>query len=115
MNIQSIKLDGKDFVILSREDYEDIIDIAEANAVMSRIRSGEEETVPSHVVDALIDGENPVRVWRKHRGMTARELAKQTDLSAAYISEIETGKKDGSISAIKKIASVLNVDLDDIV
>jgi transcriptional regulator with XRE-family HTH domain len=50
-----------------------------------------------------------------HRGLSARELAAATGLSAPYISEIEGGKKEGSISAMKKIADALNVDLDDLV
>ena len=115
MNIQTLTLDGKDFVILSREDYEDLVDVSEANKISERIRSGEEELVPSEIVNALIDGANPVRVWRNHRAITARELARRTELSAAYISEIETGKKDGSLSSMKKIATVLGVDLDDLV
>ena len=115
MNIQTLTLNGKDFVILSREDYEDLVDVGEATKISERIRSGEEELVPSEIVNALIDGANPVRVWRNHRGITARELARRTELSAAYISEIETGKKDGSISSMKKIATVLGVDLDDLV
>ena len=90
-------------------------DIAAASKVIADIKIGKDEWVPSDIVDALLDGENPIRVWRKHRDMTARNLAQKTQLSAAYISEIETGKKDGSISAMKRIANVLNVDLDDLV
>jgi predicted transcriptional regulator len=115
MNIQTLTLDGKEFVILSRKDYEDMVDIAEATKIKNRINSGEEELIPSEIVNALIAGESPLRVWRKHRSLTARDLANQTALSAAYISEIETGKKDGSISAMKKIAVVLDVDIDDLV
>ncbi len=90
-------------------------DIAAASKVIADIKVGKDEWVPSEIVDALLDGENPIRVWRKHRGLTARALAQKTDLSAAYISELETGKKDGSISAIKSIANVLEIDLDDLV
>ena len=44
--------------------------------------------------------------------MSARDLATATGLSAPHISEIESGKKEGSISATKKIAEALKVDLD---
>ncbi len=33
----------------------------------------------------------------------------------AYISQLETGKKEGSIETLKAIASALSVDLDDLV
>lgn len=118
MNVQPLTLDGKDFVVLSRADYESLLDthdIAAADKVLADVASGADEFVPAEVVNALIDGENPVRVWRSHRRLSARDLAERAGVSAAYISEIETGKKDGSISVMKKIAEVLDVDLDDLV
>jgi transcriptional regulator with XRE-family HTH domain len=71
--------------------------------------------VPAEIVRLLLAGENPVRVWRTHRGLSARKLATATGLSAPYISEIESGKKEGSVSVMKKLAVALNVDLDDLV
>lgn len=47
--------------------------------------------------------------------MSARDLAVAAGLSAPYISEIESGKEEGSISVMKKIAEALKVDLDDLV
>ncbi len=109
---------GETLVVLPVDEYEGLIDAADivsAGRVVADIAAGNDELVPSELVDALLDGQNPIRVWRKHRGLTARQLATQSKLSAAYISEIETGKKDGSIAAIKKIAAVLKLDLDDLV
>lgn len=109
---------GETLVILPLEEYQKLIDaadIASAHRVAADIAVGRDELVPADVVKSLLDGENPVRVWRTHRGLTARDLATQTDLSSSYISEIESGKKEGSISAMKKIAEVLHVDLDDLV
>ncbi len=34
---------------------------------------------------------------------------------ASFLSQLESEKKEGSVSALKKIAGVLRVDLDDIV
>jgi len=36
-------------------------------------------------------------------------------MSAPYISEIESGKKDGNITVIGKIAAPLKVNLDNLV
>jgi len=91
------------------------VDVAIFDSFHERLARGEEERIPSKIVDRLLVGENPVKVWRSHRGLTARELADKTGLSASYISEIERGRKDGSISAMKKIAGVLGLDLDEVV
>jgi DNA-binding XRE family transcriptional regulator len=109
---------GETLVILALEEYErlvDAADIAAATKVRADIAAGRDELVPADIAKRLLAGENPVRAWREHRGLSGRELAKKAELSAAYISEIETGKKDGSVAAMMLIARALNVDLDDIV
>ncbi len=109
---------GETLVILALAEYEkllDQVDIAKARKVTADIAEGRDELIPAEVVKRILDGENKVRVWRAHRGLSARDLAAATGLSAPYISEIEGGKKEGSISAMKKIADALRVNLDDLV
>jgi len=117
---------GETLVILPIDEYEALVDrsdIAGAEKVRADIAAGRDELVPAAgrdelvpaaVVDRILAGENPVRVWRSHRSMSARDLAAATGLSASYISEIEGGTKSGSLSAMKKIAEALRLDLDDI-
>jgi DNA-binding Xre family transcriptional regulator len=98
---------------MSEEDYLDLLDNAEAKDVKNRIENGE-ETWPHDVVRALISGTEPVRVFRQHRGMTMADLAEKTGLSQPYISEIETGKKQGSLKALHAICAALHISLDDL-
>lgn len=93
----------------------DQADIAAANRVKADIASGRDELVPSEIVNSLVSGENTVKVWRSYRGLSAKDLAAAADISAPYLSEIESGKKEGSLSVMKKIAEVLRVNLDDLV
>ena len=94
---------------------EDEEDIASANAVRERIARGEEELIPSAVVERLLDGTNPITVWREHRGMTISALADKGGLSQSYLSQIEAGKREGRIGVLSKLARALSVDLDDLV
>ena len=77
--------------------------------------SGAEELVPAHVVDAILSGDNPVRVWKEHRGLTSKDLAQKAGISAPYLSQIESGKREGRLDALRKIAEALGVGLDDLV
>jgi ribosome-binding protein aMBF1 (putative translation factor) len=109
---------GEKLVVLALAEYEKLVDqadIAKAGKVAADIAAGRDELVPAEIVKRILDGANKIRVWRTHRGLSARDLAAATGLSAPYISEIEGGKKEGSISAMKKIAEALKVDLDDLV
>lgn len=98
-----------------REALEDREDIEAVRAFERKLASGEEELIPAEFVNRILDGENKVRVLRSYRGLSSRDLAAASGLSAPYISEIENGKKEGSVSAMKRIAQALRFDLDDIV
>ncbi len=109
---------GETLVVLPLDEYEALVDqsdIAAADKVRANVESGRDELIPAEIANRIIGGENLVRIWRTYRRMSARDLASATGLSAPYISEIESGKKEGSLSAMKKISEALQVDLDDIV
>lgn len=73
------------------------------------------ERIPAAVVDRLAEGEAPVRVRREYRGLSLRGLAEKAGISAAMLSEIENGKKEGSVHSLAVLARALGVDLDDLV
>jgi DNA-binding Xre family transcriptional regulator len=108
-------------VLLRRADYEALVREAEdaADAVQvreaeARVAAGDDEYVPIELTRRLMAGEVPVRVWREHRGLSARALASRAGISAAYLSQIETGKKPGSFGAMAKVARALGVEMEDL-
>ena len=44
-----------------------------------------------------------------------KSLAEKAGIAPAYLSQIETGKRDGTVSTIKKLAEALGVMVDDLV
>ena len=78
------------------------------------LAAGEDELLPSEVVDLLLANVNAVKVWREYRDMSQATLADAAGLSQAYIAQIETGKREGRIEAYRAIASVLEVTIDDL-
>ncbi len=97
------------------EAAEDAADVAAYDEVKRKLAAGEDELIPDEVVGRLIAGENKVRVWREHRGMTAAALADAAGISTPYLSQIESGKRDGSIDVMKRISSALRMTVDDLV
>lgn len=112
--IQRVTLDGKNYVLLSEDDFEDLIDGLKAEAIMARIQAGE-ETWPAELVYELLETDSRIRTFRKYRGLTISELAEAAGISQPYLSEIENGKKTGAVDVLKRIATALKVDLDDLV
>lgn len=102
--------------VMASSEYEALMELVEdMEATAAYFATRDEESIPAEMVDALLDGENPVRVWRKHRGLTQQALATAAAKSKSYISEIEKGIKAPSVKTLKAIAKVLDCDLDDLV
>ena len=90
-------------------------DIQEANEICARIERGEEETIPASLMRALVNSERPLRLWREYRGLTLQALADRVGISKSYLSQIESGDRNGSVDVMKRLAVVLDVSLDDLV
>lgn len=98
-----------------QEALEDREDLAAIDEFQRKLAAGEEEFISSEMLDRLLAGESTIRVWREHRGMTAAALAEKADVSPAYLSELETKKKAGSIASLKRIADALRLTVDDLI
>lgn len=85
-----------------------LIPVHEFTAMQSAVTD-----LPDDILEQLSLGkDNPIKIIRKYRGMTQGDLAVAAGISRPYLTEIETGRKDGSIRAIKSIASALKVSLE---
>ena len=121
MNVQIIEKAGKpEWAVVPYETYQTLLtdaemlqDIQDYDAAKQAVAAGE-ELVPSEVTYAILDGRNPIKVWREYRGFTQQELAKRANISAAYLSQIETGKRKGTTAALSAIAAALDLTLDDV-
>ncbi len=114
-----IERDGKpEYAVIEYSEYERLMAVAEDAADVAALEALDadesEEYLPDEMVGRLVAGENPIRVWREHRGMTGRALADAVDVRQSYISQIETGKREGSIDLHRRIAAALGITLDDL-
>ena len=51
---------------------------------------------------------------RKARGLTLKQMARRTNLSVSLLSQIERAESSASISSLYKIASALDVRIQDL-
>ncbi len=92
-----------------REDLEDALDIETITNDPNR------RTIPAAVVDRLLDDEKPLKVWREHRGLSRAELAALTGLTPGHIGHLEIGRRHGTPDTLRRLATVLDVAVDDLV
>lgn len=120
--VQIIERDGKpEWAILPYEDYLHLIeqaelleDIRDFDTISAAIERGDEELIPADVVNAILDGQNPIKVWREYRSLTQQQLADAVQISKPYLSQIETGKRTGTTDVLAAIAKALDVSLEQI-
>jgi len=112
---------GEEMVVLPAADYARLMDalemaedVAAYDEFHRKLAAGEEELIPAEMVDRILAGENRVRVWREHRGMSVKALAEAAGVTPAYLSQVETGKRDGTVETYRKLATVLRVTLDEL-
>jgi DNA-binding XRE family transcriptional regulator len=126
MNLPKPISQDADTVTLRRADYEALIerleeaaDIAALDDLDARIAVGGEEALadylPADLVERLVAGESPIRIWREHRRLSISDLAQAVDLAPSYVSEIENGSNPGSLAATAKIARALRIPLENLV
>ena len=97
------------------EKAEMLEDIQDYDIVKAALERGDDELIPAEVVNAILDGENGIKVWREFRGVSQTELADQAGISVPYLSQLETNKRKGSLAVLSAIARVLKVSLETIV
>ena len=119
MKVQIIEKNGKpEWAVIPYREYRRLSEAAEmAEDVrdFDEAISRDEETVPHAVVQRLVMGEQPVKVWREYSGLTQAALARAARITPAYLSQIETGVREGSVRVLTALARTLQVDVEDLV
>jgi DNA-binding XRE family transcriptional regulator len=120
MTVQIVEIAGQKMAVLPVTDYERLVDIAEDRAdALAAIAAEErrvagEEYLPADMVDRLLAGESPLKVWRQYRGMTLAQLSATVGIGPSFLSDIENGNRRGKPGLWRKLAEALSVSADDI-
>ena len=101
-------------VLLSRDEYEDLLDARGHAAAMQAVASGAMEMLSEEDAAAYLAAKSPLAFWRRHRDVTQQALAKAIGVSQAYIAQIENGVREGSPAMLRDIARVLRVRMENL-
>lgn len=112
---------GDQMAVLPLEEYrhllrsaEELTDIRAYDRAVERLAKGHDEMIPSEFAHRILEGESAVRVWREYRKLSVKELARQANISASYLSQIEGGSRAGSLPTMKALAQALQLNLADL-
>ena len=81
-----LHIQGKPFVLVPLHEYRE----------MTQAPDTGDAVLPDTVLDALAaQQESPMRILRRHRGLTQQQLADAAGMSRPYLTEMEKGRKSG--------------------
>ena len=126
MSAIKIISETQDSVTISRADWRRLLaelEDAEDRAAVTARRTQEKlvgkdaarrDYLTADEARQLLDGINPLRLWREKRGLSQRSLAAEVKMSGSFLAELETGRKRGSRQTLRKLAAALQIDPDDL-
>jgi DNA-binding XRE family transcriptional regulator len=106
---------GEELVVMAREEFETLQDVAVAATRSRDLAEGREEMLTSEEVEALLKAPTPLGFWRKKRRLTQTALADDIGVSQNFLSDVERGKAIGDIVLYAKLARRLGVSIEDLV
>lgn len=121
MTAQFVEIAGEQMVLLTQGEFQRLKEFAEHYAdILAAVnaqkrREAGEEYIPADVVNELVSGENPLKVWRNYRGFTLQTLADRVGRTPSFISKLERGQNEGGVKLWQMLANVLEIDLDDLI
>jgi mRNA interferase RelE/StbE len=86
--------------VSAKQDLEDII-------TFDRAINDTGDSLPHQFMFRLIEGDNPLSVFRNWRGNNQSQLARISEVNRVQIADIESGRKTGSVKTLKKLAGAL--------
>jgi DNA-binding XRE family transcriptional regulator len=115
--IQFIERDGKrEYAIVPIDIFErmaEAIEDREDIALYDAAKAADDGTrIPAEVAHPILDGVHPIKAWREYRKVTQQALADQAGISKPFLSQIEGGKRAGSIKVLSALSRALNVPVD---
>ena len=115
--IQFIEKGGRrEWAVVPYAIFEKLVHDAEAAQDLTAYREAKAQDdgfrIPHDLLTRELAGESSVRLWREHRGLTQEALAEVAGISKPYLSQIESGKRRGSVAVLRALAQALEVPLD---
>ena len=116
MGLQRNDPEGEELVVLSRDEYEELIDARDHALAMAAHINGTDPGLTDAEMDAYLAAPTPLSYWRKQRGLTQAALASAAGISQPYLAQLESGRrKSADIAVYARMAKRLAVQLEDLI
>jgi DNA-binding XRE family transcriptional regulator len=103
------KADYDELLRLAAESAEDAADVAAYDAAMAEIAADPDSRLPVEISGFMLKGDRLLAAIRKWRGLTQVEVAAAAGIAQGYLSDLEAGRRHGSVETLRSLAKAMNV------
>jgi DNA-binding XRE family transcriptional regulator len=106
-NVQVISRDGKpEYAVVPYTEYLRLIQNSEDNKTL----------IPHEVVELVIEKEfNLLKAWRKHLGLTQKEVAGKAGITQSALSQMERMQTNHRTATLEKLAKAMEIETSQLV
>jgi DNA-binding XRE family transcriptional regulator len=120
-HVQIVKTpSGDEMVVIPKADYdallrlaaeasEDAADVAAYDAAMAEIAADPDLRLPVEISGFMLKGDRLLAAIRKWRGLTQVEVSAAAGIAQGYLSDLEAGRRHGSVETLKNLARAMDV------
>jgi DNA-binding XRE family transcriptional regulator len=94
---------------LATEAAEDAADVAAYDAAMAEIAADPDSRLPVEISGFMLKGDRLLAAIRKWRGLTQVEVSAAAGIAQGYLSDLEAGRRHGSVETLRSLAKAMNV------
>ena len=113
---------GDEMVVIPRAEYEALVaaantdaedeeDIAIYDARKADLAASRDSVLPPEVSVFMMRGDSLLRAVRRWRGISQSDLAEEADISQGYLSDLESGRRTGTLEKLQAISRIVGIDL----
>jgi DNA-binding XRE family transcriptional regulator len=93
----------------AEEAAEDAADVAAYDAAMAEIAADPDSRLPVEISGFMLKGDRLLAAIRKWRGLTQVEVSAAAGIAQGYLSDLEAGRRHGSVETLRSLAKAMNV------
>jgi DNA-binding XRE family transcriptional regulator len=102
------KAEYDELLRLATEAAEDAADVAAYDAAMAEI-AADPGPLPPQVSALMLKGDRLLAAIRKWRGLTQVEVSTAAGIAQGYLSDLEAGRRHGSLETLRSLAKAMDV------
>lgn len=110
-----INTNDTQMAIIPMSEYIALVENIENEVEKRLVERDRQNGIPHVQLHRVIDGQNPIKVYREWRGFTQKHLADTCHTSQANIVKLESFDGVGSIPILLNIAEALDIDFEHLV